>query len=49
MRRCWHEDPLKRPCFQELLDELPEKKIYVDLDEMGDNDVFLDPEEGKQT
>lgn len=44
MLSCWEENPLKRPSFFDLLRILqePEQKIYIDLDELGDNDVFLE-------
>lgn len=44
MQRCWAENPLERPAFADLIRVLqePEQKIYIDLDELGDNDdVFF--------
>lgn len=44
MLTCWRENPLERPSFWQLLEILqePEQKIYIDLDEMGDNNVFYE-------
>lgn len=44
MLNCWAENPLQRPSFFDLLRILqePEQKIYIDLDELGDNDVFME-------
>lgn len=40
MLTCWRENPLERPSFQRLMEILqePEQKIYIDLDEIADND-----------
>lgn len=44
MLSCWRENPLERPSFFRLIKILqePEQKIYIDLDELGDNDVFYE-------
>lgn len=45
MLTCWAENPLQRPSFFDLVQILqePEQKIYIDLDELADNDdVFYE-------
>lgn len=44
MLTCWKENPLERPAFGQLLEILQkrEQKIYIDLDELVDDDVFYE-------
>ena len=43
MLRCWHEDPVKRPTFTELREELErnmsQRGIYISFDFDEDSDV----------
>ena len=47
MRRCWQEDPLQRPTFTKLRDELEEimsqEETYISFDFDEDSNYFLAP------
>ncbi|XP_037957107.1 vascular endothelial growth factor receptor 1 [Teleopsis dalmanni] len=40
MLRCWHENPVERPSFQEIYTTLSPKSAYVDIQSISDDYVF---------